>query len=44
MRRLQSKDFWFNLPRNARIARRTFFKKEEKTELRQVMEAEGMSI
>ncbi len=44
MRRLQSRDFWFNLPRNARIARRTFFKKEEKTELRQVMEAEGMSI
>jgi radical SAM superfamily enzyme YgiQ (UPF0313 family) len=44
MRRLQTRDFWFNLPRNARIARRTFFKKEEKTELRRVIEAEGLSI
>jgi radical SAM superfamily enzyme YgiQ (UPF0313 family) len=41
MRRLQTKDFWFNLPRNLRIARRTFFKKEEKTELRKAMEAQG---
>lgn len=41
MRRLQTKDFWFNLPRNVRIARRTFFKKEEKSELRRAMEAQG---
>lgn len=33
MRRVQTKDFWLNLPRNLRIVRRTFFKKEEKTEL-----------
>jgi radical SAM superfamily enzyme YgiQ (UPF0313 family) len=44
MRRVQTKDFWFNLPRNLRIARRTFFKKEEKTELKRVIEAEGLSI
>lgn len=41
MRRAQTKDFWFNLPRNLRIARRTFFKKEEKTDLRRAMEAKG---
>ncbi|HRI55502.1 MAG TPA: radical SAM protein [Anaerolineae bacterium] len=44
MRRLQAKDFWMNLPRNIRIARRTFFKKPEKTELKRVIEAEGRSI
>ncbi len=41
MRRAKTKDFWLNLPRNMRIARRTFFKKEEKTELRRTMEAQG---
>lgn len=41
LRRAQTKDFWLNLPRNMRIARRTFFKKEEKTELRRAMEAQG---
>jgi radical SAM superfamily enzyme YgiQ (UPF0313 family) len=40
-RRLQSKDFWFNLPRNARIALRTFVPKKEKTGLRKAVEAEG---
>lgn len=44
MRRLQDKNFWMNLPRNIRIARRTFFKKPEKTELKRVIEAEGRSI
>ncbi|MEI2690577.1 MAG: radical SAM protein [Anaerolineae bacterium] len=44
MRRLQSKDFWFNIGRNVRIARRTFFKKPEKSELKRVIEAEGLSI
>lgn len=41
MRRLKTKDFWLNLPRNLRIARRTFLKKEEKTELRRAIEAQG---
>jgi radical SAM superfamily enzyme YgiQ (UPF0313 family) len=41
MRRLQKKDFWFNLPRNARIAMRTFVPKKEKTGLRKSVEAEG---
>lgn len=41
MRRLQSKDFWFNLPRNLRIALRTFVPKKEKTGLRKAVEAEG---
>ncbi len=41
MRRLKTKDFWVNLPRNMRIARRTFLKKEEKSELRKAVEAQG---
>ncbi|MEA3336827.1 MAG: radical SAM protein [Chloroflexota bacterium] len=40
-RRMKSKDFWVNLPRNLRIARRTFLKKDEKTELRRAIEAQG---
>ncbi len=40
-RRLKTKDFWFNLPRNVRIALRTFLPKKEKTGLRKQMEAEG---
>ncbi len=41
LRRLGSKGFWLNLPRNLRIAARTFVPKPEKTELRKQMEAEG---
>ncbi len=41
IRRLKTKDFWFNLPRNIRIALRTFLPKKEKTGLRKQMEAEG---
>ena len=41
LRRLASKGFWLNLPRNLRIAARTFVPKLEKTELRKQMEAEG---
>ncbi|MCB9156517.1 MAG: radical SAM protein [Caldilineaceae bacterium] len=41
MRRLKTKDFWFNLHRNVRIALRTFLPKKEKTNLRKQMEAEG---
>lgn len=41
MRRLKTKDFWWNLPRNIRIAMRTFLPKKEKTGLRREMEAEG---
>jgi anaerobic magnesium-protoporphyrin IX monomethyl ester cyclase len=41
MRRLKTKDFWFNLPRNVRIAMRTFLPSKEKTGLRKQMEAEG---
>jgi len=41
MRRLKSKDFWLNLPRNVRIALRTFVPKKEKTGLRKAVEAEG---
>ena len=40
LRRLKSKGFWLNLPRNARIALRTFVPKAEKTELRQQVEAD----
>ncbi|RME59182.1 MAG: radical SAM protein [Caldilineae bacterium] len=40
-RRVKTKDFWFNLPRNVRIALRTFLPKKEKTGLRKQMEAEG---
>jgi anaerobic magnesium-protoporphyrin IX monomethyl ester cyclase len=42
IRRLKTKDFWFNLPRNLRIARRTFVPKAEKTELRRKIEAEAL--
>ncbi len=40
-RRIKTKDFWFNLPRNMRIALRTFVPKKEKTGLRKAVEAEG---
>ena len=39
LRRLSSKGFWLNLPRNLRIAMRTFVPKAEKTELRRQVEA-----
>jgi anaerobic magnesium-protoporphyrin IX monomethyl ester cyclase len=42
LRRLGSRGFWLNLPRNMRIALRTFLPKAEKTELRKQMEAEGL--
>ena len=41
IRRLKTKDFWLNLPRNIRIAMRTFVPKKEKTGLRKAVEAEG---
>ena len=41
IRRVKTKDFWLNLPRNLRIASRTFLPKKEKTGLRKQMEAEG---
>lgn len=41
MRRLKTRDFWFNLGRNGRIALRTFVPKKEKTGLRKQIEAEG---
>ena len=41
IRRLKTKDFWLNLPRNVRIALNTFLPKKEKTGLRKQMEAEG---
>jgi radical SAM superfamily enzyme YgiQ (UPF0313 family) len=41
IRRLKTKDFWFNLPRNLRIMRNTFLPKQEKTALRKAVEAEG---
>jgi len=40
LRRLKTSDFWFNLPRNARIALRTFVPKKEKSGLRRAVEAE----
>ncbi len=40
-RRVKTKDFWLNLPRNIRIALRTFLPKKEKTGLRKQIEAEG---
>ncbi len=40
-RRVKTKDFWLNLPRNVRIALRTFFPHKEKTGLRKQIEAEG---
>jgi len=42
LRRLQSKGFWLNLPRNIRIALRTFLPQAEKTELRKELEAEDL--
>ena len=41
LRRMKTTDFWFNLPRNGRIAMRTFIPKKEKTALRKSIEAEG---
>ena len=41
IRRMKTTDFWFNLPRNVRIASRTFVPKKEKTALRKSIEAEG---
>jgi hypothetical protein len=41
LRRLKTTDFWINLPRNVRIALRTFLPKKEKTALRKAVEAEG---
>lgn len=43
LRRLKTKDFWFNLPRNVRIASRTFVPKKEKTALRKTIEAEALT-
>ncbi len=40
-RRVKTKDFWLNLPRNIRIAMRTFLPHKEKTALRRQVEAEG---
>ena len=40
-RRVKTKDFWLNLPRNMRIAANTFVPKKEKTGLRKAVEAEG---
>lgn len=41
VRRMKTTDFWFNLPRNMRIASRTFVPKKEKTALRKAIESEG---
>ena len=41
IRRVKTKDFWLNLPRNMRIAANTFVPKKEKTGLRRAVEAEG---
>ncbi|MFZ4851017.1 MAG: B12-binding domain-containing radical SAM protein [Caldilinea sp.] len=41
LRRVKTKDFWLNLPRNVRIAASTFVPKKEKTGLRKAVEAEG---
>jgi len=41
-RRLKSRGFWLNLPRNLRIALRTFVPKAEKAELRKQVEAQGL--
>ena len=43
LRRVRSRGFWMNLPRNMRIALRTFLPKEEKTELRKQIEAQGLA-
>ena len=37
-----SRGFWLNLPRNLRIAMRTFVPKAEKTDLRKQVEAQGV--
>ncbi len=42
-RRVKQRDFWENLPRNMRIALRTFLPKKEKTGLRKQMQAEALS-
>jgi radical SAM superfamily enzyme YgiQ (UPF0313 family) len=42
LRRLGSRGFWLNLPRNMRIAMRTFVPKAEKTELQEQMESQGL--
>jgi anaerobic magnesium-protoporphyrin IX monomethyl ester cyclase len=42
LRRLGSRGFWLNLPRNMRIALRTFFPKAEKTELRREVDAQRL--
>ena len=42
-RRVKQKDFWENLPRNIRIAMRTFLPKKEKTGLKKQMQAEALS-
>ncbi len=41
MRRLKTKDFWLNLPRNIRISLSTFLPQKEKVGLRKQVEAEG---
>ena len=41
IRRLKTKDFWLNLPRNIRIALSTFIPQKEKVGLRKQIEAEG---
>ena len=41
LRRVKTKDFWLNLPRNLRIAANTFVPKKEKDGLRKAVEAEG---
>jgi anaerobic magnesium-protoporphyrin IX monomethyl ester cyclase len=40
LRRVKTRDFWLNLPRNIRIALRTFIPKKEKTGLRKAIETE----
>ncbi|HSR32818.1 MAG TPA: radical SAM protein [Anaerolineae bacterium] len=42
LRRVSSRGFWLNVPRNTRIALRTLLPKAEKTELRKAVEAEGL--
>ena len=41
MRRIKTKDFWLNLPRNIRISLSTFIPQKEKVGLRKQIEAEG---
>jgi radical SAM superfamily enzyme YgiQ (UPF0313 family) len=42
LRRMGSRGFWLNLPRNLRIAVRTFLPKAEKTDLRKQVEVQGL--